>query len=209
MKQNEITKDMRREWGKMGGRKPGKLTLIKRAELKAVDATKKIIYKKLASMTRAQIRNAMGLSFVYRIDEERDKNGKLLGRKHVLVDDPHEIAMALDAMEDGANGRDGEQYYYITAKEPDTRAYEVLTNRALGKPKETIELEGEVKFSLKGLAEARQELEAEVIDITDLSKEADDTSEKHERRIVPALPDGLKSDLNAPKKRGRPKKTQN
>lgn len=161
-----LSSEKARAIGKLGGRKPGPLAALRKLEIAKRHAMEKLIYKKTAPLIRAGMIPALGQTFVYRIDEERDSKGKLLSRKHVLVTDPHEIEKALDKMEEGGQDPD-DAYYYVTAKEPDHKAIEMLLNRAYGKPKESLTIDGEVKFSLKALADHRKDLKEDAIDITD------------------------------------------
>lgn len=164
-----------REIGKLGGRKPGPITQVRKMELAQRKAMEKMIYRKTAPLIRAGMMSAMGQNFVYRIDEEEDSKGKVISRKHVLVEDPHEIAEALDRIEEG--GKDPEdKYYYVTTKEPDIRAIEALLNRGFGKPKESLEVTGEVAFSLRALASHRGDILDE-----DIKAKAIDVSKEHER----------------------------
>lgn len=116
-----------------------------------------MITNKIQPLIRAGLIPALGQHFVFRIDEEKNEKGVTTSRKHVQVTDPDEIARALDAIEDGGVDPDG-VYFYITAKEPDHKAVEMLLNRALGKPKESIAIEGEVKFSLVGIHEQAKKI---------------------------------------------------
>lgn len=164
MGQMITTKERARELGKLGGRKPGALSAVRKMELAQKKVMEKLIYKKTAPLIRAALITAMGQTFVYRIDEERDSKDKLISRKHVLVEDPKEIALALDKIEEGGKDPD-DAYYYVTAKEPDHKAVEMLLNRAYGKPKETIDLGVDVKFSLKDLAQHRKDLSDDIIEV--------------------------------------------
>lgn len=65
-----------------------------------------------------------------------------------------------DLLDTGVYGKD---YIIVVGTLPDAKAANMLLDRGFGKAKETIELEGEVKFSLKGLHERRAAIEAEVI----------------------------------------------
>lgn len=160
-----LSKEEATRIGKLGGRKPGPLSVVRKMELQQKKVMEKLIYKKTAPLIRAGMVTAMGQTFVYRIDEERDSKDKLISRKHVLVTDADEIANALDKIEEG--GQDPEDnFYYVTAKEPDVRAIEMLLNRGYGKPKETINVEGEVTFSLKALAAHRKEIKDEPIEVS-------------------------------------------
>lgn len=138
-----------------------------------IEIYQKIIREKLASksdtLVNAGLIVALGQNFVYRIDEEYDedqvkvnkkgeetiKKGSLRKRIHTLVTDPEEIKKALDLMGVGGIDPDG-KYYYVTTKEPDVKAIEVLLNRAFGRPKETLELNAHVQFSLRGLKQKRE-----------------------------------------------------
>lgn len=59
------------------------------------------------------------------------------------------------------------------AKGGDVRAIVEFFDRLYGKSKETIDLSGNVTFSLKALAEARREVEAKVIEIADNESSAE------------------------------------
>lgn len=120
-------------------------------------AARDLIAAKAMPLVRAAMIPAMGQTFVYRIDEEENERGKKI-RKHILCTDPDEIAKALDAIEEGGEDPEG-NYYYVTAKEPDYKAIEMLMSRAFGKPKETKDVNVTV-FSLTALAEKRKGLEA-------------------------------------------------
>lgn len=52
----------------------------------------------------------------------------------------------------------------IKAKSGDIQAIKEFFDRLYGKPKETIDFGGEVKFSLKALAEERSKLQAKLVD---------------------------------------------
>lgn len=132
-----------------------KRTLAKEATQKEINL---IIMGKADAIVRASIIPALGMTFVYRIDEEKDLKGKVISRKHVLVTDPDEIAEALDQMEEGGQHPD-DSYYYVTTRAPEYKAGESLLNRLLGKPKETLGVEVEHKFSLKELGKKADALE--------------------------------------------------
>ena len=160
-----FNKETAKLYGARGGREPGPQSIARKLELKQRKVMETLIYKKTQPLIRAGMISAMGQNFVYRIDEERDSKGKLLSRKHVLVQDPFEIGQALDKMEAGGISEDG-KFYYVTTEKPDVRAIEMLLNRAYGKPKESLTIDGEVKFSLKALAEERKKLFVESEDVS-------------------------------------------
>jgi hypothetical protein len=145
---------------KVGGARPGagrKKGILdpnskKYQILKTKQAIEKQITKKTAPLIRAALITALGQTFVYKVEEQKigkgPKGGEYTKRVHTLVTDPREIETALNKMEDGGQDPDDE-YYYVTTKEPDHRAVEMLLNRLLGRPKEMIEMTG--TFSLLAL----------------------------------------------------------
>lgn len=144
--------------GVVFGRKIGvKLpkTLAKEAIQKEVNQQ---IMLKAVDIVKATMLPALGMNFVYRIDEVVNEKGKVTERKHVLVEDPKEIAKALDEMEAGGTHPD-DAYYYVTTKAPEYKAGESLLNRLLGKPKESLSVDVDVKFSLKDLGKKADTLE--------------------------------------------------
>lgn len=158
--------------GMKGGRPKGsvdKRTLLRNRVEKKVQ---EMIVRKSAALVRAGMSVALGQQFVYRIDEEFEDDtvrtnkdgeeivtkGKLKKRVHVLVTDPQEIESALDQMEGHGIGGDNDEYYYITTKEPDYKAIDMLMSRAYGKPKESLDLNVEHSFSLLRLAKKRDEM---------------------------------------------------
>ncbi len=148
--------------GMLGGRPKGTLSLVRQMELKQKEILLKTIYKKTKALTSAGLSVALGQIFCYKII--RDQEDKVI--KHVLVEDPKEIEKALDLISANGISEDG-NFYYITTKEPDYKAVEMLLNRAYGKPKESLDLDLHVQFSLKALAEHRKALEVEAKDVED------------------------------------------
>lgn len=90
------------------------------------------------ALFNAQLKLATGSQKIFRIDEE-EVDGKIK-KSHVLVTDADEIKRLLD-LHDGSSGIVDESYYYFTEIAPDNRAIDSLLNRALGKPKESVDLQ--------------------------------------------------------------------
>jgi len=87
----------------------------------------------------AQLSLAQGCSYLYKT--EKDSKGK--NKKPELVVDPETIADYLDGeFGDGENISDSAAYYYITASAPDNKAIDSLFDRALGKARQNIGLDG-------------------------------------------------------------------
>lgn len=145
------------------GRKPGKMSDHTRARM----AAKKLIEEKAMAATdvliAAQLSLAIGQQFLFKIEKQEiigPKGGvsyKPLPPK--LVTAQWEIeAYLLGLVENGEMHNDNDRsatYYYITTKEPNNMAIDSLHNRVHGRPKETIDLGVDVKFSLKRLSDMR------------------------------------------------------
>lgn len=162
--------DKNRLNGKLGGRPKGK-KLARTIEKEKIQKHVESFYQKRAfKLARASMSPALGQMFIYKIEEEvtghGPKGGEYVKRKHTLVDSPSEIERALDYMDGMGQGTDDENnmYYYITTKEPDTNAIDKIFNRAFGKPKESMDLNLDVTFSLRGLAAKRAILNGEQVD---------------------------------------------
>lgn len=129
------------------------------------DRTKQKFNERVMKMANrlfnAQASIALGQQFLYRIDKEEivgPKGGLSYRPKPaVIVTDPEEIQRYIDG-ETGAGERLNDptdrasSYWYITAKEANNMALDSMLNRAYGRAKESLEVSGEVKFSLKELA---------------------------------------------------------
>lgn len=127
---------------KKGGKQPGagrpkgavsRVTLEKQ---KVEAAFNQRVMAKADALFNAQLVLALGSQKVFRIDETGE--GKNKKREHVLVTDPHEIKALLDE-HDGLNGVVDGVYYYFSEVTPDNRAIDSMLNRAIGKPKESVE----------------------------------------------------------------------
>ncbi len=121
------------------GRPEGSLNKKTLERKVALDAFKDRVVKNANKLFNAQLGLAVGVQYLFRIDEVEKTNaqGKTYKTKeHVLVTDPDEIKEALD--NELVNGED---YYYITTKTPDNKAIDSMFDRTFGKAKETLELE--------------------------------------------------------------------
>lgn len=89
----------------------------------------------------SQLSLAKGLTFLYRIDEEKNEDGKVLSRKHVIVSDPEEIRDVLDELDGSESGTFDDNYYYITTRIPDIKAIDSMLDRVFGKAKQSTVIE--------------------------------------------------------------------
>lgn len=91
----------------------------------------------LRAIFRKQLLLAMGQTYVYRKDHHG--KGAALRIEHVLLDDPHEIADALDVIANGDdNYADNDGFVYITTKQPEGRSIDSILDRSIGKPSQPI-----------------------------------------------------------------------
>lgn len=121
------------------GMKPGqkiRKTIERDAALKAYQ---QLVLENLKPLFRKQLWLAMGQTYVYRIDKHRTK-GEATRIEHVLLDDPREIADALDILANGDSngGDDGNGFYYIMTKPPENGAIRDMLDRSIGKPAQKI-----------------------------------------------------------------------
>jgi hypothetical protein len=93
-------------------------------------------------LANAQLKLALGNTFVFRIETEIDERGNKHKQKPVIVDNIEEIIEVLDwEYGDGNNPNDDVNYYFISTKEPDGRAIENLFDRTFGKPAQSISID--------------------------------------------------------------------
>lgn len=175
---------------KNGGKRPG--AGRKTGSLSPENLEKALIKKHMENrimkitdpLINAQAVLAMGQTFLYKIEKEWIKtgvtksgkeNGYWRNKKPVQVETQWEIESYLEGLvEEGDMHNDqdpGATYYYMTAKEPNNMAIDSLQNRVHGKPKETLGVDVNVKFSLKGLAEKRRMLSGNIVKIIDITEE--------------------------------------
>src|ERR1035437_2679103 len=183
-----ISSEMDRRNALIGGGHPkgtkGLKTLLKEAVKKQFDQR---VYKITDKIFIAQATLALGQTFLYKIEKEFVPVGKFGNKKAYyknllpkIVNTQEEIENYLQNSVDKANGDiedtsdPAATFYYLTAKEPSNLALDSLLNRAFGKPKESLDVSGEVKFSLKDLARRRLQMnEQKVIDVVPLAIEND------------------------------------
>lgn len=160
--------------GMKGGRPKGaksKSTLVKEVVKKDFDER---VLRLNDRLINAQASLALGQTFLYKIEKEwiktgekknGEENGYFRNLKPKLVTAQWEIESYLERLAENNGTLDDENdpeatYYFLTTKEPDNKAIDSLRDRTFGKAKEHIEVTGEIKFSLKGLAQRRAEVDA-------------------------------------------------
>ena len=116
----------------------------KKMSIEQKELLDRAIMFKTIPLVRSALSVALGNIYVYKLNTDKKK---------VLVTDPAEIESAFATMDVGGLDSSG-QYYFITTDKPDIDAIDKLFNRAYGKPKEVLEMKGELDFagSLRQLA---------------------------------------------------------
>lgn len=122
-------------------------------ESKIQKMVSQMIMRRAAELVRAAMIPAMGMTFVYKI--------VLPDKRALLIEDPHEIAHAIEIMggiQEGARAQEERTYYFVSVKEPNFKAVEMLLDRGLGKVADKQKVEVKHSFSLTSLARERKHL---------------------------------------------------
>jgi hypothetical protein len=148
-----------RENGKKGGRPKGKKT-AKTLEREAIQKLVNERYMRAADrLANAQIALAVGSQYLYKIEKEWVKTGKsgyYRKLKPKLVTAQAEIEMYLEGVSEGDPEDDqdpGATYYFITTMDPQNPAIDSAFNRALGKPKEVVDMTVKGDLTIKEMFE--------------------------------------------------------
>lgn len=129
-----------------GGKRPGagrrvgsknKATLEKAAIQEAFNQR---VMVQADSLFNAQLSLAVGSVKVFEVVETKD--GNRTKREHFLVTNTERIKEVLDGFDGVGSGVIDDTYYLVSNVLPDNRAIDSMLNRALGKPKDTMEYSG-------------------------------------------------------------------
>ncbi len=142
--------------GKRGGKQPGagrppglknKKTLERE---KVQEAINNRIFAMADKLISAQQIQALGTHKMVRMFKDE------MGKPSVeTIRDEKRMQKLLD------EGQYGKDYVIVVGTLPEYKAADALLNRGFGKPAESLKLEGNVTFTLRGLAERRQMIKAE------------------------------------------------
>ncbi len=97
------------------------------------------VMKVTDSLFHAQYTLAVGSVNVFRVDEEEAADGKKK-RVHTLVTDTDKIAEVLNETDGEGSAAVGDDFYFVSVIPPDNKAIDSLLNRALGKPKDSLDV---------------------------------------------------------------------
>lgn len=130
------------------GRKPGQLEQKTIEKIHVKKAFDQRVMRHADELFLAQYALAVGLTYIYRVEETLLNNGKVK-REHILVTDSEEIKRVLDGS-DGESGKIGKDFYIVATNAPDNRAIDSLLDRTFGKPQQSVEFKDEnVNAALK------------------------------------------------------------
>jgi hypothetical protein len=137
---NEIEK--KSNWGGFrdgAGRRLGvrNISTLKKEEVRR--AVEKRILAHADRLANAQLKLALGNTFLFRIDTVIDGKGNKQKQRPVVVDNIEEIIDYLDWLDcDGEPVNNDTTYYFITTKDSDGRAIDSLLDRTFGRPVQGI-----------------------------------------------------------------------
>ncbi len=119
-----------RDNGALGGRPPARKNNKTIQCEAAAKAYQQLVLKDLTPLVRKQLWLAMGQTFIYR--KERHGTGASMRIEHVLLENPREIADALDTIAN-SDPQEEDGFVYITVKSPEHTAIKDMLDRSIGK----------------------------------------------------------------------------
>lgn len=121
------------------GRKPGRLN---DKTLKAMEVKREYLNKVRKSADRlfnAQMNLAEGATMLFRVEKDSKGNDK----KPELVTSQAEISQFIEECGGYDGTMNGDTYYFLTTKLPDSRTITDMLDRAMGKPDQKLDLSNE------------------------------------------------------------------
>lgn len=102
---------------------------------RVLEAIRQGVMREAEPVLRSSLNSARGLTVMYQRRKVKNKKGKYKRTgEFIMVKDPDRIIELL-------NGNcEGEDWYYITTKDPNIAAVKELWDRAFGKSKETVDM---------------------------------------------------------------------
>ena len=127
------------ENGKKGGRPKMTSTLVAQQMREQLVV---MVNEQFGPVTDAQLRLAKGITVMMTRNKIKQKDGsyKREGQWY-QVSDANEVAKLLNE-----DDEDGENFYQIVTKDPNPKAYAYLSDQALGKAKESIDVNANIMF---------------------------------------------------------------
>ena len=126
------------------GRKPGQLEPKTVEKIHVKKAFDERVMRHTDELFTAQFSLAVGLTYVYRVEETLLNNGKTK-REHILVIDPEEIKRILDGSDGSGSAKNGKDFFIVATNAPDNRAIDSLLDRTFGKAQQSVEIKDENK----------------------------------------------------------------
>ncbi len=133
------------------GRPRGSMTPENKLRMKTEQMLKKKIYRIADKLFQAQAVPALG---TYRIIIKVDVGGI------PIIETVHDIKEIDRLLTTCIHGKD---FWIVEGSKPDWKAADAMLDRGYGKAKETLDLNADLKFSLKELAERRAGIEQQML----------------------------------------------
>lgn len=151
-----------------GGRPKGSLTLEQKAKMRSMLDLRKHGYRRAKKIFDAQAVVALGTHKMLEIITDPLTHLKSFHK----VNDEKRIDHFLD------EGEYGQDYIIVVGTMPDAKAGNMILDRLYGKAKETLDLNVDVKFSLKDLEERRR------LEMIDMSSDVEIIDPRNENNLV-------------------------
>ena len=113
-------------------------------KMRVLEALRQGVMREVEPVLRSSLDSARGLTMMYQRKKVKNKKGKYKRTgEFVMVKDPDRITELL-------NGNcEGEDWYYITTKDPNIVAVRELWDRAFGKPEQPVKHSGDSSNPVK------------------------------------------------------------
>lgn len=132
-----------REIGKLGGRPRGKKTRATLKKEAVLEEYRQMILRDAKRLFYSQSTLAHGQTYLFRIRKKQvGKDKWVIDGEPVLVKDPEEMRAFLDGLVHNRIPGPHEPYYFLTAVQPSQQAIADMLDRAFGKARQVVGLEG-------------------------------------------------------------------
>lgn len=132
-----------REIGKLGGRPPGRKSRATLKKEAVLEEYKQMVMRDAKRLFYSQSTLAHGQTYLFRINKKKQGKDKwVVDGEPILVKDPIEMQAYLDGLIHERISAPYEPYYFLTAVQPSQQAIGDMLDRAFGKARQVVGLEG-------------------------------------------------------------------
>jgi hypothetical protein len=137
------TPERMRELGKLGGRPPGKKSKATLKKEAVMEEYRQMILKDAKRLFYSQSTLAHGQTYLFRINKKKvGKDTWVADGEPILVKKPEEMHAYLDGLIHNKVSLPFEPYYFLTAVQPSQQAIADMLDRAFGRARQVVGLEG-------------------------------------------------------------------